>query len=1018
MECNRDEATRAKEIAERKFTTRDVASAKKFAVKAQNLYPGLEGIQQMLATLDVHLSAENKIGGEADWYGVLGVNPTADDETVKKQYRKLALMLHPDKNKSVGADGAFKLISEAWSLLSDKTKRTAYDQRRFLKTSQQKVPSASGGSSAPPCGNGFHNFTNTTSKMKAQKTSSKVGTAPAAAPAPAPVRHSKANTFWTVCHRCKMQYEYLRVYLNHNLLCPNCHEPFFAVETPAPQSNGSNSSAPWSSKQRQNSNHNSANKNAGATCRNTSAASNMGSAGNQSNFQWSPFSRTAGVGGATASAAAASVVQQAYEKVKREREEAQAAARRQEALRRKNHVSKRTSGFTHDPKGERLAKKRRSGDEIGGNAPKQMASGNGGTGMANASGFMQSGFEKDKANYFSVNNKPNGTRELSQLELRNMLAEKAKREIRKKLDEWKSAAASKATEKEKGKSEVTEQEKDKKTAAVKGDTSDENKGIEFMDVKKGFHDKASLNTYGVVSDTEARDSMSITVPDPDFHDFDRDRSERSFGDNQVWAAYDDDDGMPRYYAMIHNVMSLNPFKMRISWLNSKTNTELGPLNWIGSGFSKTCGDFRVGKYEINSSLNSFSHKVRWTKGTRGAVRIFPRKGDVWAVYRNWSPDWNELTPDEVIHKYDMVEVLEDYNEDHGVSVTPLVKVAGFKTVFHRHLDPREVRRIPREEMFRFSHQVPSYLLTGSEAQSAPKGCRELDPAATPVELLQVITEAKEEDVVEIAEEEIIVGAKEEKNIAQHKEIGVVEVAEEEMIAEAKEKKTIAEAKEKDVVVIAEEEIIGEAKEEKVIAEPKEEDIVEIAEEEIIVEAKEEKIAAERKEEDILEIADDEMIVETKGEQVIAEPNKEDVLETADEEMIVEAKEEQVVAEPNKEDVLEIADEEMIVEAEEEQVVAVPNKDVLEIAGEEMIVEAKEEQIIAEPNKEDVVEIADEEIIVEAKEEKIVKNDEKQKVKEAGEEIVENALKQVTTGSNEEEMVQDSVEPNAQRISNH
>ncbi|PQQ02778.1 uncharacterized protein Pyn_41251 [Prunus yedoensis var. nudiflora] len=85
----------------------------------------------------------------------------------------------------------------------------------------------------------------------------------------------------------------------------------------------------------------------------------------------------------------------------------------------------------------------------------------------------------------------------------------------------------------------------------------------------------------------------------------------------------------------------------------------------------------------------------------------------------------------------MVEVVEDYNEDLGVLVAPLVKVAGFKTVFHRHLDPEEARRIPREEMFRFSHHVPSYLLTGHEAPNAPKGCRELDPAATPSELLEV-----------------------------------------------------------------------------------------------------------------------------------------------------------------------------------------------------------------------------------------------------------------------------------------
>jgi hypothetical protein len=156
----------------------------------------------------------------------------------------------------------------------------------------------------------------------------------------------------------------------------------------------------------------------------------------------------------------------------------------------------------------------------------------------------------------------------------------------------------------------------------------------------------------------------------------------------------------------------------------------------------------VGRYEIYNSLNSFSHKVRWTKGTRGVIHIYPRKGDVWALYRNWSPEWNELTADEVIHKYDMVEVLEDYSEELGVTVTPLVKVAGFKTVFHQHLDPKEVRRIPREEMFRFSHHVPSYLLMGQEGPNAPKGCRELDPAATPPELLQVVVDVKEEEIVE------------------------------------------------------------------------------------------------------------------------------------------------------------------------------------------------------------------------------------------------------------------------------
>ncbi|KAL5848487.1 hypothetical protein ACOSQ4_006500 [Xanthoceras sorbifolium] len=793
MECNKDEATRAKEIAEKKFTAKDIAGAKKFAMKAQNLYPGLEGIPQMLATLDVYVSAENKISGEADWYGILGVSPQADDDTVRKQYRKLALMLHPDKNKSIGAEGAFKLISEAWSLLSDKAKRVAYDLKRNGKVFQ-KVSTTTGGTSASPGTNGFYNFTKPSAKAPKNTARAAHSSNPTSSHKPKP------NTFWTVCHRCKMQYEYLRVYLNHNLLCPNCHEPFLAVETAPPPSNSSKS--PWNfSQQRQNSNSQAGNKNTVNSGRNNATSSNAGAGGfnntdshSQSNFQWNPFSRT---GGPSAAAQAASVVQQAYEKVKRERGEAQAVTKREEALRKKNNAAKRSSGVSST--GYSSSAKRRKGMEdvgagnYGINITNQMGMGNGGAGAANISGVQ--GNQTVRVNGIT---RPNNAKEVSQPDIQNLLMQKAKTEISKLLNDWKSGTAGKNSLKEEGNGTVKADERGEKPLVNNG-TSDQTRSSKTVPVDekngvlgiKSFPGSSRANVSA-----ETVETLSINVPDPDFHDFDKDRTEKSFGDNQVWAAYDGDDGMPRYYALIHSVISLNPFKMRISWLNSRTNTELGPLNWVASGFSKTCGDFRVGRYELTNSLNSFSHKVRWIKGSRGAIRIFPRKGDVWALYRNWSPDWNELTADDVIHKYDMVEVLEDYDDELGVTVTPLVKVAGFKTVFHQHLDPKEIRRISREEMFRFSHHVPSYLLTGQEAPNAPKGCRELDPAATPVDLLQVITDVKEEVVLENEEkiEEVNIEDNAEKStkeetkekLEKDREVGKVNSEEVEIVKDSEE----------------------------------------------------------------------------------------------------------------------------------------------------------------------------------------------------------------------------------------
>ncbi|XP_074339252.1 uncharacterized protein LOC141677290 [Apium graveolens] len=163
MECNRDEAARAKDIAERKLIKEDFAGAKKFALKAHNLYPCMDGISQLLATINVYLFSEKKVNGEADWYGVLGVNPRDNEDAVRKQYRKLVLMLHPDKNKSQGADGAFVLVSQAWDVLSDKTKRSAYDK----KILQHQF----GGSGTPPAHNNFCNSKNG-SNMKVPKDNS------------------------------------------------------------------------------------------------------------------------------------------------------------------------------------------------------------------------------------------------------------------------------------------------------------------------------------------------------------------------------------------------------------------------------------------------------------------------------------------------------------------------------------------------------------------------------------------------------------------------------------------------------------------------------------------------------------------------------------------------------------------------------------------------------------------------------------------------------------------------------
>ncbi len=63
-----------------------------------------------------------------DYYKTLGVSRTATEKEIKSAYRRLARQYHPDVNKDPKATDRFKLINEAYEVLSDPKKRSKYDQ--------------------------------------------------------------------------------------------------------------------------------------------------------------------------------------------------------------------------------------------------------------------------------------------------------------------------------------------------------------------------------------------------------------------------------------------------------------------------------------------------------------------------------------------------------------------------------------------------------------------------------------------------------------------------------------------------------------------------------------------------------------------------------------------------------------------------------------------------------------------------------------------------------------------------
>ncbi|KAF8708721.1 hypothetical protein HU200_030104 [Digitaria exilis] len=109
-EYEREQAEKACSHAEELFLAGNVRGAHREASRAKRLCPSLPGVANAVAAYEV-LAAKGR-----GWRAVLGVRPgegAATQDAIKRQYKRLSLLVHPDKARCAAADGAFKLVRDA-----------------------------------------------------------------------------------------------------------------------------------------------------------------------------------------------------------------------------------------------------------------------------------------------------------------------------------------------------------------------------------------------------------------------------------------------------------------------------------------------------------------------------------------------------------------------------------------------------------------------------------------------------------------------------------------------------------------------------------------------------------------------------------------------------------------------------------------------------------------------------------------------------------------------------------------
>lgn len=83
-----------------------------------------------------------------------------------------------------------------------------------------------------------------------------------------------------------------------------------------------------------------------------------------------------------------------------------------------------------------------------------------------------------------------------------------------------------------------------------------------------------------------------------------------------------------------------PFNLHITWLEPDPDDQ-GEISWFNADLPIACGKCKLGDPQKTTDHAMFSHQIHCIKGSgKGSYLIYPKKGETWAIFRDWDIKWS------------------------------------------------------------------------------------------------------------------------------------------------------------------------------------------------------------------------------------------------------------------------------------------------------------------------------------------------------------------------------------------